>query len=75
LRSRDAALAPGIGWFVVVLAMLFLPRPGGDIIVPESGGDAIAFLILGFFGIFVAGFAAARIVPRRGATPPADSRR
>jgi hypothetical protein len=65
LRSRDAAFAPGIGWFVAVLALLFLPHPGGDIVLPGSGADAVAFLLLGIVGVIVAVVIAARIVPPR----------
>ena len=74
LRSRDAALAPGVGWFLVTLGLLFLPHPGGDIVVPQSGGDAIAFLVLGFAGIGLAGYLASRIVPRP-ASPRGPARR
>ncbi len=65
LRSRDAAFAPGVGWFVAVLGLLFLPHPGGDIVLPGSGADAIAFLLLGIAGVIVAVVLAARIVPPR----------
>lgn len=77
LRSRDAAFIPGIGWFLVVLALLFLPHPGGDIVVPGSGGDAIAFIVAGFVGAGVAAIVAARLIPRapRPATPVPPKRR
>ena len=65
MRSRDAALLPGVGWFLVVLGLLFLPHPGGDVMLPESGGAPIAFLLLGFVGIALAGSIASRIVPGR----------
>ena len=65
LRSRDAAFVPGVGWFVAVLAVLFLPHPGGDIVLPGAGADAIAFLLLGVVGVVVAVVATARIVPAR----------
>jgi hypothetical protein len=68
LQSRDAAFLPGIGWFLAVLGLLFLPHPGGDIMLPGAGGDAIAFIVLGFIGAFAAGFAAPRVV-----TTPAGS--
>jgi hypothetical protein len=64
LRSRDAAVAPGVGWFLVVLALLFLPHPGGDILLPGSGGDVIGFLGLGFAGTGLAAVAAIRLAPR-----------
>ena len=77
LGSRDAALVPGVGWFLAVLGLLFLPHPGGDIVVPESGWDSIAFLVLGFAGIALAAIVAGRIVPRavRPASPSVLSRR
>jgi len=65
LQSRDAAFMPGVGWFVAVLGLLFLPHPGGDIVLPGSGADAIAFLLLGIAGVILAAVAAARIVPPR----------
>ncbi len=74
LRSRDAALMPGVGWFVAVLGLLFLPHPGGDIVLPGSGADAIAFLLLGVAGVIVAVVATARIVPPR-ALPPSRTDR
>jgi len=77
LRSRDVAFVPGIGWFLVVLGLLFLPHPGGDIVVPGSGGDAIGFVVLGFVGTGLAGIVAARLVPRPEptATPGQSNRR
>jgi hypothetical protein len=74
LRSRDAATVPGVGWFVVVLGLLFLPHPGGDIVVPGSGGDAIAFLVAGICGVLAARLIAARILPPR-ASPTRPPRR
>ncbi|HET9186814.1 MAG TPA: hypothetical protein VFN80_02585 [Acidothermaceae bacterium] len=74
LRSRDAAFMPGVGWFVAVLAVLFLPHPGGDIVLPGSGADAIAFLLLGVVGVIVAVVVTARIVPPR-ALPPSKTDR
>lgn len=74
LRSRDAAFAPGVGWFFAVLALLFLPHPGGDIVLPGSGSDAIAFLLLGIAGVIVAVAITARIVPPR-ALPPSKTDR
>ncbi|HEX7105764.1 MAG TPA: hypothetical protein VF218_07365 [Acidothermaceae bacterium] len=65
LQSRDAAFMPGVGWFVAVLGLLFLPHPGGDIVLPGSGADAIAFLLLGIVGVILAAVVAARIVPAR----------
>jgi vacuolar-type H+-ATPase subunit I/STV1 len=70
LRTRDAALAPGAGWFLAVLGLLFLPHPGGDIVVPGSGGDAVAFLLAGIAGIVAAGLLGARIVPREASLRP-----
>lgn len=69
LRSRDAAFLPGVGWFFVVLGLLFLPHPGGDVMLPGSGGDAIAFIVLGFAGTFAAAFAASRVVSVAPADP------
>jgi hypothetical protein len=74
LRSRDAAFAPGVGWFIAVLGLLFLPHPGGDIVLPGSGADAIAFLLLGIVGVIVAVLVTARIVPPR-ALPPSKTDR
>lgn len=65
LQSRDAAFVPGAGWFVAVLAVLFLPHPGGDIVLPGAGADAIGFLLLGVVGVVVAVVVTARIVPPR----------
>jgi hypothetical protein len=65
MRSRDAATLPGLGWFLAVLGLLFLPHPGGDIVLPGSGGDAIGFLVAGILGVIAAGVTAARIVPPR----------
>jgi hypothetical protein len=74
LRSRDAAFAPGVGWFIAVLGLLVLPHPGGDIVLPGSGADAIAFLLLGIVGVIVAVLVTARIVPPR-ALPPSKTDR
>jgi hypothetical protein len=74
LTSREAALMPGIGWFIAVLGLLFLPHPGGDIVLPGSGGDAIAFLLLGIAGTILAAMIATRIVPPR-ALPGRPTRR
>lgn len=74
LRSRDAAFVPGVGWFLAVLAVLFLPHPGGDIVLPGAGADAIAFLLLGVVGVVVAVLLTARIVPAR-ALPPSKTDR
>lgn len=68
LRSRDAAFAPGVGWFVAVLTLLFAPHPGGDIVLPGDGVDAIAFLLLGIGGTIIAGAIATRLLPARPAT-------
>jgi hypothetical protein len=65
LQSRDAVFAPGVGWFVAVLAVLFLPHPGGDIVLPGAGADAIAFLLMGVVGVIAAAVLTARIVPPR----------
>jgi len=74
LRSRDAAFAPGVGWFIAVLGLLFLPHPGGDIVLPGSGADAIAFLLLGIVGVIAAVAITARIVPRRALPSPKTDR-
>ena len=65
LRSRDAAYAPGAGWFVAVLGLLFAPHPGGDVVLPGDGGDVVAFLLLGIVGTVAAGIIASRVVPPR----------
>ena len=74
LRSRDAAFAPGVGWFAGVLGLLFLPHPGGDIVLPGSGADVISFLLLGLVGVVVAVVVTARLVPPR-ALPPSKTDR
>jgi hypothetical protein len=69
LQSRDAAFLPGVGWFLVVLGLLFLPHPGGDIMLPGSGGDVLAFIVLGFAGTFAAGFVGSGLVVAAAARP------
>ena len=61
LQSREVALLPGVGWFVATLALFFLPHPGGDVMLPQSGGAVIAFLILGVLGAFAAAAIATRV--------------
>jgi hypothetical protein len=62
LRLRDAAWPHGVGWFVGVLALIFAPRPGGDVLIPGSGWPAIAFVLAGFGGAVVARVLAPRVV-------------
>lgn len=70
LRSRDATLVPAVGWFIVVLVSIFGPHPGGDIVLPGSGWDVGAFIVVGFAGAFLATVAVARgaagALPLRG---------
>ena len=68
LGSRDASALPGLGRFVAVAVALFGPRPGGDILLPGSGWDVIAFAIAGPVGSVLAG-----VFGRRAwSTPPAS---
>jgi hypothetical protein len=60
LRSRDAALLPGIGWFVGLAILVFSPTSGGDVLVPGSGDDVYAFIAAGAGGAVVAGLYAFR---------------
>ncbi len=73
LRSRDAALLPGAGWFVAVLALLMLPRPGGDVVLPDGGGAVIAFMLLGIVGAIAGRLIATRVAPP--ASPGGAARR
>ena len=87
LRSREASMLPAVGWFMAVLVGVFAPRPGGDIVVPGSGWDVGAFVIVGIAGAAVAvvavGRGAAGDLPVRGRLgggpvlplPPASPRR
>lgn len=61
MQSREVALLPGAGWFLAVLALFFLPHPGGDLVLPQGGGAITAFLILGVVGAVVAALVATRV--------------
>jgi hypothetical protein len=50
LRSREAAVLPAFGWFAAFMFGGFGPRPGGDILVPGSGWDVVAFAASGLLG-------------------------
>ena len=71
LGGRDAAALPGLGWFAAVAVALFGPRPGGDILLPGSGGDVISFAVAGPIGAALAGVFAGQVLPSK--TPPAAS--
>ncbi len=60
LTSRDAALLPGIGWFLGLAVLVFVPTGGGDVLVPGSGDDVYAFLTAGVGGAVLAGLVAYR---------------
>ena len=70
LRSREASMLPAVGGFMAVLVVVFAPRPGGDVVVPGSGWDVGAFVIVGIAGAAVAvvavGRGAAGDLPIRG---------
>lgn len=72
LGSRDASALPGLGWFVAVAVALFGPRPGGDILLPGSGWDVIAFAVAGPIGAVLAGVFGGRVLPTR-ASPEAST--
>jgi hypothetical protein len=55
LASRDAALLPGIGWFVGLAVLVFSPTGVGEVIVPGSGDDVYAFVAAGVVGAVLAG--------------------
>jgi hypothetical protein len=55
LTSRDAALLPGLGWFLGLAILVFVPTSGGDVLVPGSGDDIVAFLAAGVGGAVLAG--------------------
>jgi hypothetical protein len=69
LGSRDASALPGLGWFVAVAVALFGPRPGGDILLPGSGWDVIAFAVAGPVGTVLAGVLGGRLLARPAASP------
>ena len=69
LGSRDASALPGLGWFVAVAVALFGPRPGGDILLPGSGWDVIAFAIAGPVGSVLAAVFGGRVMSRPTASP------
>jgi hypothetical protein len=71
LGSRDASALPGLGWFIAVAVALFGPRPGGDILLPGSGWDVIAFAVAGPIGAVLAGVFGGRLIPTK--TPPEAS--
>lgn len=62
LASRDAALLPGIGWFVGLAILVFSPTGVGEVIVPGSGDDVYAFVAGGVVGAVLAGLYAFRRV-------------
>jgi hypothetical protein len=71
LGSRDAAALPALGWFGVLAAALFGPRPGGDILLPGSGWDVVSFVIVGVVGAALAAALAGRVTSLR--TSPGTS--
>jgi hypothetical protein len=73
-RSVRSALAPGLGWFLVV-ALVSVVAPGGDVIIPgklaEDPGVVTvgeAFLILGVAGA-IAAIAVTSVYTRRQDAP------
>jgi hypothetical protein len=62
LRNREAAALPALGWFIVLAAALFGPRPGGDILLPGSGWDVISFVVVGALGAAVAAALGRRVM-------------
>lgn len=70
LRTREAAALPAIGWFAVLVVAVFGPHPGGDILLPGSGGDVAAFAIAGIVGTVLAAVLG-RQAPRPAAQVPA----
>jgi hypothetical protein len=73
LTSRDAVLLPGLGWFLGLAVLVFVPASGGDVLVPGSGDDVYAFLAAGVGGTVLAGLIGFRDALRVGrrATPGA----
>lgn len=73
LTSRDAILLPGLGWFVGLAVLVFVPTGGGDVVVPGSGDDVYAFLVAGVGGTALAGLIGYRdlLLVGRRATPGA----
>jgi hypothetical protein len=55
LELKDAALVPGLGWFLGLAVLVFVPTGGGDVLVPGSGDDVYAFLAAGVSGTVLAG--------------------
>jgi len=70
LGSRDASALPGLGWFIAAAVALFGPRPGGDILLPGSGWDVIAFAVAGPIGAVVAGVFGGRVMSTRTSATP-----
>ena len=62
LRNREAAALPALGWFVVLAAALFGPRPGGDILLPGSGWDVISFVVAGALAAALAAALGSRVM-------------
>ncbi|MBX6372575.1 MAG: hypothetical protein IRZ02_10020 [Acidothermus sp.] len=76
LRARQAAALPGLGWLIVLLALLALPTPGGDVLVPGSGTDVTTFLVGGLAGVPAAVFLARRLLRSSApSVPGGDPRR
>lgn len=65
LGSREAAALPGLGWFGALSLLVFGPVPGGDILVPGTGWDVIAFVAAGSLGTITAVVASPRRRPGR----------
>jgi hypothetical protein len=65
--SPRAALAPFLSWLIVVLVLVFLPRPEGDVLVEGAGGQVYTF-----YGLLLGGAVAGTvtIVLLKGLTPP-----
>ncbi len=70
LRTREAAVFPGFGWLLGVLALILLPSRGGDILVPGSGGEVYGFLAAGLVGVILAVLAAWWLLRPRRIAPP-----
>jgi hypothetical protein len=65
LGSREAAALPGLGWFATLALLVFGPLPGGDVLVPGTGWDVIAFVVAGSLGTIIAILASPRRRPGR----------